>query len=125
MGYLQNASKKLLVLRVKIKRSVLQHKGWLRNHPGRRGPLEQAPGWWPLPREEFTLFAEAHVLDLPGQRGPGQVRWREAGRGLNTHLARRKWGKTQRSGWSPPSSLIPLSGHPGLAPGCAWEKGRN
>lgn len=74
----------------------------------------------------FVPCAEAHVLDLPGQRGPGWAYWKEAGKGLD----KEKRGKHQdqdgvgcRS--SPPSSLIPFSGHPGLAPGCAQEKDRN
>lgn len=38
----------------------------------------------------FALCAEAHVLDLPGRRGPGWAQWREAGKGLDSDLARRK-----------------------------------
>lgn len=39
----------------------------------------------------LAAFAtEAHVLDVPGQRGPGWAHWRKAGKGLNHDLARRQ-----------------------------------
>lgn len=37
-----------------------------------------------------AFATEAHVLDLPGQRGRGWAHWREAGKGLNDDLARRR-----------------------------------
>lgn len=93
-------------------------------------PQSRWPGSWPPLGKCLPRALKRTCWTCQGSEGLGGFIGKRQATGLTMSSPEEKRGKHQDQDgvgcWSsPPSSLIPLSGHPDLAPGCAQEKDRN